>query len=166
MTGLRADSVYVKYIQDYGPVNARDIEQVSNKEDGGFEISPSTKKHSSVRRVLTSSSRSRGKYGTRQGQAKAVWYIPEEHTAEEVVRKYIQTNPWVLEKTKGRITRLFGQHSKELRAAWQNIADEYEVASATGGNNGGGTREKTCPFCGEPTLALATHLQWKCEEKP
>lgn len=78
------------------------------------------------------------------GKQRTVYHLPE-HSPENTVRKFLETNPDIVDSRKYRITSLFGRAGKRYREAWLNISDEYETKeSDNGGNRAGYT---TCPFC-------------------
>lgn len=86
--------------------------------------------------------------GRRSGQQVTVWYIDGETDAEAVVRRYIEENPGILNRTKGAVTSLFNRTDERLGDAWREIADEYDDELRDAGGGGGGSGVATCPVDG------------------
>lgn len=149
---LRSHAKYVPHLRQNGPATADEL--------GGHPNGAHLAQWNVKKMLVTSSAPA----GQNRGRQTPVFYIEGQHDLKDVVRKYLDANPGMLEnRHKGAISRLFGRHSKAMQRAWKAVADEYDVRVA-GGSNKGGATPKTCPFCGKKDIAyLPTHLP-KCTE--
>lgn len=98
------------------------------------------------------------------GQQTSVYYLPDEQSKEQVVRKYIEANPKIVDgKSKRQLVVLFRKAGPEFKQAAQNVADEFELAthSDTGGYN---TVTRNCPYCGATVDRMANHIRHHCSE--
>jgi len=93
---------------------------------------------------------------------KTVWYVEDRHDPRDVVRKYVDVNPGVLDRPHRAVVQLFGDHSDTLAWAWGEVADEYDVERRErehGETEHGGT----CSMCGEDyDYTLPDHLANEC----
>lgn len=116
-------------------------------------IRPKHRRELDVRRMRYTGSPSSEPTGTHN----TVYFSPE-HDPERVVRKYVETNPDLLNRRKGVITRFFNRYGPEYGDAWRDISGEYDVKTAGREASGGLSKMETCPLCTEPIDRLATHL--------
>lgn len=154
MYDVRADNEVVQRLLDDGP-------------QGGLEPNAGTRRQvPELRRVYLSSSR----HGTfTVGNLTAVWYLAETHDPERVVRAFLEENPQLVDGTNAKqaLTQKFANHSLELKRAWQNIADEFDVRTPHADRDPShmGPRKMTCGICGEDDLPdVASHIRNDCPE--
>ena len=100
------------------------------------------------------------------GNIKAVWYLDDLHSPEEVVLAFLRENDGMLEQlTKHTGTTMFNNHSTAMADAWRSIADTYGVDHPHGGDGTGGGTDKPCPFCDDDIPDLPSHIS-DCSEAP
>ena len=99
----------------------------------------------------------------RGGKNSPVLYCEGIHDERDVVRRYIEVNPHVVDKPFHAVTMAFGDYSDDMRDAWREIGDEYvDRRSNNGGADGG--RGGTCPLCEEDyDDTLPAHLGDNCD---
>lgn len=140
----------VKELRERGPVTQDEIaysDMASLREHGVFSL------------LLKTSPPTLG-----YGQQTPVYYLPDEHSKEQVVRKYIETNPeLVTDKSKTQLVMMFKKAGPEFKQAAQNVAGEYEL------RNHSDTGQYTvvthnCPYCGETVSRMPSHLREDCPE--
>lgn len=137
----------VEFLRQEGPSTVEEMPgrwvNVQDRADGVRRIA--LRKHSS------------GEGGGR-GQQTYVYYL-EDHDLRDVVRKYLEENPGLLEQqTKQGLSRMFGDHSNDIQDAWRAIGWEYDV-EISGGAGTGKQDPGPCSLCGaEDFQDLPTHL--------
>lgn len=148
---MRSDNKIVPFLRKHGPSRFDELPVT--------KVSVEIRRDYGVRRILLTGSQGSVK---RKGRQVPIWYIDQEHDPKDVVRRYIDENLDTMNYTKSALTQLFNGHSKELGAAWQSIADEYDTIEVdTGGANQLGG---TCSLCGKDySRSLAAHLKNGCE---
>jgi len=97
------------------------------------------------------------------GQQTPVYYLVDEHAKEEVVRRYVQANPVLVDgKSRRQFVSMFKKGGPEFKRAAQTVADEYELETdAEGGYTADG---RDCPYCGETVELLPNHLRHHCSD--
>lgn len=61
------------------------------------------------------------------GDTTNVFYIPDLHPPELVVRTYLEVNPNILDAGQQTLTYKFNNNNSALGEAWKAIADEYDI---------------------------------------